>query len=604
MSTTDKLTYDSTNKKRSKTVSQYELSKTYSFNTKGKYNDSDIDLTVDIDLERLTSDGTAAPTYVLTGKTYYIYGKLLEGKMPIINTISLNVSSMDVGSTITSASSSSYTLESIINDTPTDLKSYVYSALDRGATTVRFSITNSNLAASIGLTADKILKGNTILGIAGTVESGSTLGKVYKQSNFIMSSTDSSICVTKFFNKILVAQVNNALYYSEDGIDWTISNITTGAYYSKANEVSGYALLYGEAKGCLYSTDGKTWTNLSGSLSTANISYATVLLDSLYVSPIRNGLWRTLGTIGTTMYRCFSLTSAEYYDKIVTFGAGKKQIIIAIGGDSNTGIVYYMKGSDTSWTKYDTITSRIDNIIQLDNGLYVATSSVGSHSYYSSDLITWNTHIGIVDYDVYTPGALAYVSDKPINGSRYIGIANNNTGLYYSVDGKEWIQSSLTDVRYSSSSNNNGLYISNNYNFAIQVFTLNSAGSQNGIWYTTNGIDWTKSNRSGTYLDPIVELPYYNLLYSGYYYSEDNGKTWVRSNLSHKIYNEYLYVTDSIICYNYDTYLYYSTDGKVWTKVNTNHMSGLTFGGISTSIVSIKGRIIVPDGKLGFLYSE
>lgn len=175
MAKTDTLTYDSTNKKRTKSVTQTELTKTYNFNTKGKYNDSDIGLTVNVDLAPLTSDATAGAKQIIMGRTAYSGGKI-SGKMPIISNISINASSMSVGSTVTNTSWAdlTYTLTSLIDDVPTNIDSYVYSAFEDSTTKIDFSITNSNLAASIGLTADKILKGNTILGTVGTATSDAT----------------------------------------------------------------------------------------------------------------------------------------------------------------------------------------------------------------------------------------------------------------------------------------------------------------------------------------------------------------------------------------------------------------------------------------------
>lgn len=80
MATTDKLTYDSTNKKRSKSVTQKSLKNTYNFSTKGKYNDSDIDLTVNVDLASLTP-GTATASDIVSGKTAIVNGENIEGTL-------------------------------------------------------------------------------------------------------------------------------------------------------------------------------------------------------------------------------------------------------------------------------------------------------------------------------------------------------------------------------------------------------------------------------------------------------------------------------------------------------------------------------------------
>ena len=55
--------------------------------------------------------------------------------------------------------------------------------------------------------------------------------------------------------------------------------------------------------------------------------------------------------------------------------------------------------------------------------------------------------------------------------------------------------------------------------------------------------------------------------YDGIFYSDNNGKTWVASNVTESC-DSAIYENGQWIAFpNYYAYLYYSTDGKIWTQI-------------------------------------
>ena len=60
-----------------------------------------------------------------------------------------------------------------------------------------------------------------------------------------------------------------------------------------------------------------------------------------------------------------------------------------------------------------------------------------------------------------------------------IWVAGSDSGLYYSTDGKTWTQSNITSGKIFSVYNANGIWV---------------ACSGNGLYYSTDGKAWTQSN--------------------------------------------------------------------------------------------------------------
>ena len=248
MATTDKLTYDSTNKKRSKTVSQSEVSKTYNFNTKGKYNDSDIDLTVNVDLSSLTS-ATATTDDIASGKTAYVNGTKITGtaqssSATTITNLDTNFTGIEnkyTGTTIASINSFDAVSVPDVNDTE-----YIFNSSDFSIST---KITVDELYPELSITADKILANKTILGMKGTATSDATA-----------TASDIASGKTAYVNGTKITGTYSGLSGSSTGTQIAAlykGSTSSLSAMSSLNNQPGYLSLNTLAGKLIKSTDGK-----------------------------------------------------------------------------------------------------------------------------------------------------------------------------------------------------------------------------------------------------------------------------------------------------------------------------------------------------------
>lgn len=114
-----------------------------------------------------TSDATATANDMVQGKTAYVNGKKIEGRLP-----------EQEGDTFDAGLTSDITIGNIATDNynSVDIQKLVkQDAVIRAGQNVKTEIVGSDLCKAIGLTADKLIKGTTILnGLKGTAETGGT----------------------------------------------------------------------------------------------------------------------------------------------------------------------------------------------------------------------------------------------------------------------------------------------------------------------------------------------------------------------------------------------------------------------------------------------
>lgn len=120
-------------------------------------------------------------------------------------------------------------------------------------------------------------------------------------------------------------------------------------------------------------------------------------------------------------------------------------------------------------------------------------------------------------------------------------------------NGKEWIQSNISNITFNCVYNANNLWV---------------AGTDEGIYYSEDGKTWTKSSSLSS--SSIYSIYYGNGIWvaatdMSLCYSE-NGKDWTRSPDSIETHNDVYYAEGYWVSVADDDMIHYSTDGKNWEE--------------------------------------
>lgn len=279
-------------------------------------------------------------------------------------------------------------------------------------------------------------------------------------------------------NGCWVAGVYNAgLYYSYDGINWEQSNITANASFDFAYYSDGLWIAAGTGgvgARAHWSTDGKNWTRDTSAPGGMNsILYA-------------KGVW--LGhTTNTSNYGAYYYAEEKTWTKCIglpedkpikfCYGGGT---FLATGTGTSSGIkgLYYSKDGKT-WQSSNIVDVFTSAIPVYANGIW-CVSCLDKTMRYSIDGITWT---------VGTTFTKEYVSSIYYLNGIWIGLSGVGYGIYYSIDGKTWINSNVTKGRF---------YI-DTVRYANGIWVCNDYG---GARYSIDGKTWTASNittNSSTY---------------------------------------------------------------------------------------------------------
>ena len=215
---------------------------------------------------------------------------------------------------------------------------------------------------------------------------------------------------------------SSGLWYSEDGINWSQSNINSGRIFGIAKSANKWVVIH-PTTGIYYSEDGKTYTlsNLTGEKNYGIIRYANGIFVYAYKDTVcysENGeIWEqaTLNDVSL-----IDVTDVMYEDGIWVMT------------DSHNGPMYSVDGK--TWSLVNEIYSR-PRFLTYGDGTWVAYGKNSSSDYpiYSKDGVNWNK-CNIAESDI----------NKPIYADG-IWIAPSGNGLFYSSDAADWYKIASTD---------------------------------------------------------------------------------------------------------------------------------------------------------------
>ena len=174
---------------------------------------------------------------------------------------------------------------------------------------------------------------------------------------------------------------------------------------------------------------------------------------------------------------------------------------------------------------------------------------------------------------------------------------DENYGLYYSEDGKSWSQSNITS--------GNITYLTFEH---LTWFAYDS--SNNVILYSTDGKNWQSIYDVETY--DIYKIIYRRNIYvagtyNGVYYSSD-GITWTKANIYNTC-SQYLEYVGGLFVVGGNDGIYHSVDGINWEQGKNSEVSYITYEPESDLIVVgfYDGYIYThqydPDGNLMYNWS-
>ena len=249
-----------------------------------------------------------------------------------------------------------------------------------------------------------------------------------------------------------VSVSNSGLWYSEDGINWSQSNINSGRIFGVAKSANKWVVIH-PTTGIYYSEDGKTYTlsNLTGKEKYGVIRYANGVFVYAYKDTVHyseNGeTW-----VQATSNDAFpsDITDAMYEDGIWVMTAGNH--IPMYSADGKT----WSNGTGTySWSRY--LSYGGGTWVAYDNG--ISSSDKDHPPIYSKDGVNWNK-CNIAESYINKP---AYADGIWIVSSRYSEY-NNVRGIFYSFDAANWYKLASIDEEYLPDAYNiNGVWRCKSY---------------------------------------------------------------------------------------------------------------------------------------------
>lgn len=324
---------------------------------------------------------------------------------------------------------------------------------------------------------------------------GTMIGKEWKQlSNLPFSEVLYAFTAN---NRFFVSS-NNGLYVSLDGKTWTQTNIPTTSSKLVQDLIYGNNLyLCGfESKGVYTSLDGITW-NQSG-LNTVQVS--SIATDEvMYNAATNNGIYYSEDGVNwvqsnapTTIEQSKATYSKVCYINDVWLATGTYNLYKSIDGKQ-----WNQVSGITRYTHLEPFT----NVGEVLLANFTTSQSIAG-TYISTDKgTTWTkTNLPTTGYFSFSYGKNTYIAVTLTEPST----SSHNYGIYYSQDGLTWTKSNITSGKGQAT------------NASAFGSGLGVAMLSNGVYYTQDAKTWTKSN--------VTSITLGNVLFTNY--------TWLVTDLT------------------------------------------------------------------------
>ena len=280
---------------------------------------------------------------------------------------------------------------------------------------------------------------NQIRAIEDYPEVCSTAGKAWEQS----SVTSGNQYHVVYANGLFICLGSSGKYHSVDGKTWKADLKDPSSFSDEGHPIkfaNGLWVLGDRGTGLWYSEDGITWTQ-------SNVS-------NVYVISVAygNGMW-----VASDMTKVYysadgktwsegSLSSVRLW--FVIYGDG-----VFVAGSNGTGLYYSEDG--VSWSASNITTGTYEYFGDYANGLFVIPgASTTKNVLVSTDGKTWQ-ELSVIQ-NLKRPSFATIVHKNGL----WVGGTNNATGFWYSEDGTTWTRSNVTSARAYSIAYGAGVFVS------------------------------------------------------------------------------------------------------------------------------------------------